>query len=639
VTADIGKRGRRFLHQMYESRVIQLPKFFTQGGTNFGTIIRAGVGFFALALVAAGCAEDRRFATAGATKDTGKLVVPARITPPVTVARIEGAPESWQFNTRVAKALRDRDVPAGTKGRGKASYTLKGRAETLKPAPGGATRLRIVWSLYDASGKRVGQAVQTAALPAGSAPDAPTLDRAARSAAARLSPLVPHTAVKRGGPAGRPDPIWRRIVGAPVTAIGKQDARRGAGGLAGRFLALRHVNTVPATDRAQTPEARIAAKRRAAAARVPQQTAKAGPQPVIKPERPAASGTAVTRRTVVTERIARVAQVAQVAKTPSARLAAGKRIAARPLGVTAVSRAVRKDAAIRPAPHSNKFPATAGGRRAGRPVQIAEAVRGRKKARRRAARGARVIQETEGYWVQLASNPNAKASHAAWTALVAAHGPLLTRQPHAVNRADLGRKGIYYRLQLGPYPNIAQARRVCASLRAARVTCFLVTPTGQVALRTPAKRRTTNRPRINAAPRAPKPRAPKVKAPAPKVKAPAPRVKAPAPKPKARAPEAKTPKAPKAKAAAPKAKPATPKAKRAAPTAGKSAHRKRNGGAAGKAAAVKPAAGKAGAVDPRARWRARPGVKPGLGARVEKPKSRAEKLPFQRSKTLPGLTD
>ena len=100
--ADNGKHGRRFSF--------------------------AGVGFIALALVAAGCAEDRRFSKAGATKATGKLVVPARITPPVTVARIEGAPESWQLNARVAKALRDRDVPAGTKGRGKASYTLEGRA-------------------------------------------------------------------------------------------------------------------------------------------------------------------------------------------------------------------------------------------------------------------------------------------------------------------------------------------------------------------------------------------------------------------------------------------------------------------------------------------------------------------------------
>ena len=43
-----------------------------------------GVGFIAIALVATGCAEKQRFAKQGATKETRTLVVPARITPPVT---------------------------------------------------------------------------------------------------------------------------------------------------------------------------------------------------------------------------------------------------------------------------------------------------------------------------------------------------------------------------------------------------------------------------------------------------------------------------------------------------------------------------------------------------------------------------
>jgi len=36
---------------------------------------------------------------------------------------------------------------------------------------------------------------------------------------------------------------------------------------------------------------------------------------------------------------------------------------------------------------------------------------------------------------------------------------------------------------------------------------------------------------------------------------------------------------------------------------------------------------------------AKPSRKPGLGARAEKPATRADKLPFQRSKALPGLPD
>jgi hypothetical protein len=64
-------------------------------------------------------------------------------------------------------------------------------------------------------------------------------------------------------------------------------------------------------------------------------------------------------------------------------------------------------------------------------------------------------------------------------------------------------------------------------------------------------------------------------------------------------------------------------------------------GVAGKASAVKPAAGpdpKSGAK-PRSR-----ATKASLGsaeatARTKKPQTRAHKLPFQRSKALPGLPD
>ena len=626
----------------------------TESGKHGRRFPVSGVGFIALALVAAGCSEDRRFATASATKDTGKLVVPARITPPVTVARIDGAPKGWRLNARVAKALRDRDVPAGTHGRGKASYTLNGRLETLAPRAAGAAgavpRLRIAWTLHDAQGKRVGGAIQLAAHPVAAdvkidanidkKPDPVALDRLARMAAERLTPLVPHAAVSRDQTARAQitraqGPIWRRVVGAPVTALGKQDARRGGTSLSARFLKLRHVTTVAAA----TPEARIAAKRRAkelaAAPAVTPNTTKTATAPVLKPDGPAASGTALTRRSVVTERIAFVA-----ANPSSHRPATSRPVKARPVTATVAARpavtriaahgpvqqritALRKDAAIRPAPGAAKFPATA------RPVEIAEAA------------GGRAAANTKGFWVQLASNPSARASRAAWTALVAAHGPLLERQPHAVNRADLGRKGVYYRLQLGPYPNIAQARRICANLRAARVACLLMAARGQVAARTPASRRVVTKPLT-----------------------PTPQARAP----KARAPKARPPKArpPKAKAAPPKAtgakaKRPAGKARSTAPTKArgrpdsKSANRSPAGKAvAGKASAVRPAAGarrtkpapKSGAK-PSARSSIRsdsgrrPGsaTKPGFGARAEKPKSRADKLPFQRSKVLPGLPD
>ena len=625
MTADTGKHGRRFPRKTHVSSVAKLPKFFTQGVTNFRAIVPVGVGVVALALVAAGCAEDRRFAKAGATKDTGKLVVPARITPPVMVARIEGAPKGWLLNARVAKALRDRDVPAGTKSRSKASYTLKGRVETLAPrasraartagSAGAVPRLRIAWTLLDANGKRVGSAVQLAVHPVAAdvkidanidkKPDPVALDRMARMAAERLTPLVPHIAVSRNQTTRAQGPIWRRVVGAPVTALGKQDARRGGTSLSARFLKLRNVTTVAAAN----PEERIAAKRRAKTlAAAPPATsktavvAKTAKAPAHKPDSSAAGEAALNRRSVVTERIAFVAAIPSSRRPRTARP-----VAARPAATPVAARgslrrwqpAVRKGAAIRPAPATGKFPAAA------RPIQIAEAA------------GGRTDHGPRGFWVQLASNPSPQASHAAWNALVAAHGSLLERQPHAVNRADLGRKGVYYRLQLGPYPNIAQAKRICASLRAARIACLLMAGRGQVAARTPASRRVVTKP-LTPAPRA---KAPKAKAPPPK----ATRTRTTRVNPNPRVTGARTT--------------ANPSGRRAT----KSVNRSPTGkGAAGKASAVRPAAGtKAAKPDPKTG--AKPGgankAKPGAGARAEKPKSRADTLPFQRSKALPGLAD
>ncbi len=605
-----------------------------------------GVGFIAIALAAAGCADERRFAKEGATRDTKTLVVPARIVPPVTVARIEGTPQIWQLKARVAKALRDRDIPAVIDGPGKArhgnaSYTLAGRAERLAPAEGSAApRLRIAWTLTDAQGKAVGKALQISVHPVAAdaklnanidkKADPVALDRLARIAAERLTPLVPHTTVNRGQTAragnAKPtqkqthmrDPIWRRIVAAPkhppVTALGKQDAQRSDGGLSARFLKLRNVSTVAA----RSPEERIAVKRRAAQPReVPQVAEKRAAPPVIKPIQ--AEGPALTRSSVVTERIALVAKPAAhktVHKTVLARavvtpVAASGQRSHRTETIriqTVRTEPIRKDDTIRPAPGTRKF-AIANGRVGAAPgakaVQVAEAA---------GDDGA-----AKGFWVQLASNPSPSASRAAWAALVARHADLLERQPHAINRADLGRKGVYYRLQLGPYPNIAQAKRICASLRAKQVNCLLMAARGQVASRgatgrrsqEPATRRVVT-----------KPLAPKAKGPV------------------------------KANRDVTPTKAAKHKTERAAPKTGDGKS------AAGKASAIQPAAGakpdpKLGAK-PRSRAAkaslrsdetaganraAKPAPKPGLGARAEKPASRADKLPFQRSKALPGLPD
>ncbi len=43
-----------------------------------------------------------------------------------------------------------------------------------------------------------------------------------------------------------------------------------------------------------------------------------------------------------------------------------------------------------------------------------------------------------------------------------------------VQRADLGDRGIFYRIRSGPFPNRATARDMCAQIKAAKLGCLVV---------------------------------------------------------------------------------------------------------------------------------------------------------------------
>ncbi len=44
----------------------------------------------------------------------------------------------------------------------------------------------------------------------------------------------------------------------------------------------------------------------------------------------------------------------------------------------------------------------------------------------------------------------------------------------AVQRADLGDRGIFYRVRSGPFPNRATAQDLCAQIEAAKLACLVV---------------------------------------------------------------------------------------------------------------------------------------------------------------------
>ncbi|MEE9251172.1 MAG: SPOR domain-containing protein [Alphaproteobacteria bacterium] len=80
------------------------------------------------------------------------------------------------------------------------------------------------------------------------------------------------------------------------------------------------------------------------------------------------------------------------------------------------------------------------------------------------------------YRVQLAALRSPEGARRAWALLRAANGDLLGKLEPTVVRADLGAKGIFYRLRVGPLRDRAAGKELCAKLKARKVECRVVKP-------------------------------------------------------------------------------------------------------------------------------------------------------------------
>ena len=78
------------------------------------------------------------------------------------------------------------------------------------------------------------------------------------------------------------------------------------------------------------------------------------------------------------------------------------------------------------------------------------------------------------YQVQLVAVRSEERAQAAWRGLVKKHDGLLGGLKHDVVRADLGEKGVYYRLRAGPLADKDAANSLCAKLKAMKVGCMAV---------------------------------------------------------------------------------------------------------------------------------------------------------------------
>ncbi len=81
-----------------------------------------------------------------------------------------------------------------------------------------------------------------------------------------------------------------------------------------------------------------------------------------------------------------------------------------------------------------------------------------------------------GYRVQLAALESEEAAAQTIARLKSSHADLLRDLPLTIQRADLGAKGIYYRVQSAPVGDGAAAKALCESLRGRNVGCLIVRP-------------------------------------------------------------------------------------------------------------------------------------------------------------------
>ena len=78
----------------------------------------------------------------------------------------------------------------------------------------------------------------------------------------------------------------------------------------------------------------------------------------------------------------------------------------------------------------------------------------------------------EVYVVQLASVKSEERATGEWKRLKGRHAELLGDLNLMLQRVDLGERGIFFRMQTGPFPNITTARDMCQQLKAVKLECI-----------------------------------------------------------------------------------------------------------------------------------------------------------------------
>ena len=82
------------------------------------------------------------------------------------------------------------------------------------------------------------------------------------------------------------------------------------------------------------------------------------------------------------------------------------------------------------------------------------------------------------YQIQVASVRTADQAEAEWKRMRGRNTDLLGGLTHDVSRVDLGERGVWFRVRVGPVAGKAEARSLCSALKARKINCIVVQPSG-----------------------------------------------------------------------------------------------------------------------------------------------------------------
>ena len=91
--------------------------------------------------------------------------------------------------------------------------------------------------------------------------------------------------------------------------------------------------------------------------------------------------------------------------------------------------------------------------------------------------GEQVASLTGSFRVRLASYRKPPNAHKGWKILANKYVDLLGNLNYALAEVDLGaEKGIYHRLEAGPFGSLAEAQVICAEIKSRKDGCVTVKP-------------------------------------------------------------------------------------------------------------------------------------------------------------------